>query len=241
METEGYFLLIPFIINLALTVFLLTRSGDAFHRVNRAFSFWVISICFWYMQLILETVTIDDNQILIGLFRLSLLGQWILPSLFVYFVMCFTNEKISLPRRLLLILPALFFAALVVVDSLGPKLVVSTIRLNVYGSSSKSIIYVMHSFLGWFLYFISYIIWGIVMLVGHMLRTTVAFYDRKWHYLFKQSNFLLAAGGVLIFILGLTLDIIIPIVSSRIFPISSITTLIMVGFVGYLLYRVETA
>ena len=79
------------------------------------------------------------------------------------------------------------------------------------------------------------------MLIGHIRRTTVAFYNRKWHYLFKQSNFILAAAGVLIFILGLTLDIIIPIVSSRIFPISSITTLIMVAFVGYLLYRVETA
>ncbi|MDX9702846.1 MAG: hypothetical protein RBU23_07365 [Candidatus Auribacterota bacterium] len=241
METEGYFLLIPFIINILLVGFLLTRGDDAFHRVNRAFSLWVISICFWYSQLILETVTVHDSQLLIALFRISLVGEWVIPSFFVYFVMCFTNEKITFRRRLLIVVPAVFFASLIFIDCYVPKLVVNTIRFNVYGSSSKSVIYVMYTFIAWFAYFIVYISWGIGMLVGHILRTTVALYDRRWRNVIKQSDFLLATGGILIFILGLTIDIIIPIVSSRVFPISSITTLIMVGFVGYLLYRVETS
>lgn len=239
METEGFVLLVPLLLNIVIAVFLYTRRDQAYQPVNKAFGLWVLTICFWYMQLIIETISISDSRLVMILFRLSLIGQWIIPSMFLFFVLRFTHERITTAKKIVLIVPALFFVTLIILDILFGKVVINTIRYNNYGGLSRSILYVMHSLLAWLIYFITYITWGIVLLVRHILRTTVAFYDRQWRSLFLQRNFLLAAGGVLIFILGLTLDIIIPIVNFHIFPVSSLTTLIMVCFVGYLLYQVE--
>lgn len=238
MEEQGFFLLIPLVITLIIAVLLLCRGERAYQRINRAFSLWVIAICFWYLQLITETLTSSEKTLEV-LFHISLMGQWIIPSLFLYFVFCFIHEKMTLLKGVFLVIPAVFFLSLVIFDMCGVKLVIATIRYNAYGAMGRSVVYMMPAFLGWLVYFLVFTIRGAWELIGHLLRTTVAFRDKSLRSLGAQSNFLLAAAGVLIFILGLTLDIIIPIFNSRVFPISSVTTLVMVVLMGWLLLRVE--
>ncbi|MCD6459344.1 hypothetical protein J7L67_01595 [bacterium] len=238
MQKEGFLLLILAIVNVSFALFLSIRGNKSFQRVNKAFSLWIVTICFWYAQQIIKTLPLSENFLEI-LLRLSLLGIWIIPSFFVYFILCFMHEKISLGKRLMLICPAIIFIMLIMIDFSGLQLIIATTRRNIFGNLSRSIVYKMPVFLLWLGYFLSYSVWGAVLLLGHLKRTAVVLYNLKLRYLILQSNFLLASLAVLAFILGLTLDIIIPIVKSPVFPISSVTTLIMVIFMFILLIRVE--
>jgi len=238
MAREGYYLLIPLCLNAMMAIFLYLRGKQAYQRINKAFASWVICVCFWDLQFIVQTISASDN-LLKFLFRFSFLGEWITPSVFLYFVYCFTHEKLNKRKFVLLILPPIFFVTLIILDMAGFKLVISTIRYNAYGSMGRSVVFVMYTFLAWLLYFSIYSLWGASLLIAHLWRTTIAIRMRSIRHLMLQSNFLLAATGVLIFILGLTFDIIAPIFGLRIFQFSSITTLIMVVLMGLLLYRVE--
>jgi len=154
-------------------------------------------------------------------------------------VFCFTHEKITLRKRLWICVPAFFFLFLVILDVLGFGTVIDAIRVNSYGNMGRSVVYEMYSFLAWLIYFIIYIFWGTILFAGHIKRTTVAFYESSLLSLWHQSEFLLSSGAVLIFIFGLTVDIIIPIFKPLVFPVSGITTLIMVVLMSYLLFKVE--
>lgn len=238
MAIEGYLLLIPLIVTGAIALFLYTRGEMAYQRLNRAFGMWVFSICFWYIQLLLETATFSYG-IMWHLYHISLLGEWVIPALFLYFVYCFTNEKLTMLRYALIVIPIIFFVMLILLDWMGLNIVISTLRCNMYHETGKSIVYEMPAFLGWLLYFMGYTIHGSVLVIRHLMRTAVIFHRKRLKYLLLQRNFMLAIVSLLVFILGLTLDIIIPIVYGRIFPISSITTVVMVVCIGYLLIRVE--
>lgn len=238
MEKEGYYLLIPLCLNAMTAIFLFLRGKQAYQRINKAFATWIICVCFWDLQFITQTINASDN-LLKFLFRFSFLGEWITPSVFLYFVYCFTHEKLNKRKYVLLILPPILFVVLIIMDMFGFKVVISTIRYNAYGSTGRSVVFIIHTFLAWLLYFAIYSLWGASLLIAHLWRTTIAIRMRSIQHLILQSNFLLAVIGVLIFILGLTFDIIAPIFGLRIFQFSSITTLIMVALMGWLLYRVE--
>ncbi len=238
MEKEGYYLLIPLCLNAMTAIFLFLRGKQAYQRINKAFAAWVICVCFWDLQFITQTINVSDN-LLKFLFRFSFLGEWITPSVFLYFVYCFTHEKLNKRKYIALILPPILFVILIIMDMFGLKVVISTIRYNAYGSMGRSVVFVIQTFLAWLLYFAIYSLWGASLLIAHLWRTTIAIRMRSIQNLLLQSNFLLAIIGVLIFILGLTFDIIAPIFGLRIFQFSSITTLIMVALMGWLLYRVE--
>ena len=238
MQTETFILLILGIINISASVFLSIRANKNFKRVNHAFTMWIISISFWYAQQIIETLSLPE-PLLEFLLRFSLLGIWIIPSLFVYFILCFMHEKISIFKKILIFLPVIVFISLILLDFTHYQLIIASTRRNIFSSEARSVIYKMPAFLAWLFYFLSYSIWGTILLLGHLKRTAVVLYNLKLRYLILQSNFLLASCAVLVFIFGLTLDIIIPILKSPIFPISSVTTLIMVIFMFLLLMRVE--
>ncbi len=238
MEKEGYFLLIPFFLNAVTAIFLFLRGKRAYQRINKAFAMWVICVCFWDLQFITETVNGSDD-LLKFLFRFSFLGEWIAPSVFLYFVYCFTHEKLNKRKYFLLILPPIVFVTLIVADMSGFKVIISTLRYSAYGCGGRSVVFVIHTFLAWLVYFVIYSLWGAGLLIAHLWRTTIAIRMRSMRNLILQSNFLLAVAGVLIFILGLTFDIVAPIFGVRIFQFSSITTLIMIALMGWLLYRVE--
>jgi|GEM_PF-2360527 len=237
-EIQGYFLLVPFLISFSLGLVLFFRSEKAYLKINRSFALWVFTICFWYMHLIAKTAVMPDNMLKVFC-RISLSGQWVVPSTFLYFVFCFTHEKITKSRLVLVFVPALFFLLLIFLDFMGYKTVIDAIRVNYYGDMGRSVVYQMYPFIGWVIYFIVYVCWGTVLLVAHIKRTTVAFYEGKLISLRHQSEFLLASGAVVIFILGLTADIIIPIFKPLVFPVSGITIVVMVLLMSYLLLKVE--
>jgi len=238
MQIESFILIILAILNLALSIFLSIRGNNYFKRVNKAFMMWIITIIFWYSQQIIETISLSEGT-LEFLLRFSLLGVWVIPSFFVYFILCFMNEKISWQKKIFLIFPVILFISLILIDFTDCNIIISTTRRNIFSSHTRSIMYKMPALLLWLCYFLSYSIWGTVLLLGHLKRTAVVLYNLKLRYLILQSNFLLASGAILIFIFGLTLDIIIPIFKSPIFPISSVTTLLMVIFMFLLLVQVE--
>ena len=238
MQAESYILIILALLNLSISIFLCLKGNKDFKRVNKAFLMWIITISFWYAQQIIETISLSE-YILEFLLRFTLLGIWLIPSFFVYFIFCFMNEKISFSKKMLLIVPIIIFVSLILIDFTDVQVVISTTRRNIFSSNTRSIMYKMPSLFLWLFYFLTYCIWGTILLLGHLKRTAVVLYHLKLRYLILQYNFLLASCAILIFIFGLTLDIIIPILKSPIFPISSVTTLFMVIFIFLLLIRLE--
>ncbi|MEW6536755.1 MAG: histidine kinase N-terminal 7TM domain-containing protein [Candidatus Auribacterota bacterium] len=238
MSVEGYLLIIPLAVSLCIGLFLICRGDKAYQALNKAFSLWVLGNAFWYAQWILETVNMDMNRALF-LFRLPLIVQLMIPSLFLYFILRFVNDRMTIPRMLFLWVPAILFGVLVIFDFMGSDLIIATLRLNNYGENTYGVVYRLPAFLIWLVYFVWYSVWGAGVLLAHVVRTAVVFHDASFRNLVAQRTFLLASLSLLAFILGLTLDIIIPIVYTRVFPVSSITTVFMVGFMGRLLVCVE--
>lgn len=237
MVPQGFPLMGLLLVNLVVGVALLIKEATLrrFDRLNIIFSLWVFTICAYYATLVINTLELD-NRTLIQLHRVLSLGMFFTPAMFVCFVRAFMNERFQPATYAALFGPGLALTMGVLLDSLGIPLWINTVRLAPFG---KSVLYHMGMYLAFAAYFIAYAAYGTFQILRHLVRTTVALYEWSWTGLLRQKSFLVPTMGMVIFIVGFCLDIILAIFFTYYFPITAVTTSFMVLSMAYLLVRAE--
>lgn len=237
MVPQGFPLLGLLVLNLGVGMVFLLKEATLrrFDRLNVVFSIWVFTICAYYTTLVVNTMDLDYD-VLIGIHRVLSLGIFFIPAMFVCFVLSFMNEKFSPKTYALIFGPGLVLTVCLVLDWMGVPLWINTVRLAPYG---KSVLYHMGMYLVFAVYFLAFASYGAFLIVRHLFRTTVALYTWSWKILLRQKSFLVPTLGMLVFITGFCLDIILAIFYTYYFPITAVTTSFMVLGMAYLLVRVE--
>ena len=237
MVPQGFPLVGLLLLNLGVSVAILLKEVTLrrFDRLNVIFSLWVLTICAYYTTLVVDTLDLDTNT-LIHIHRLLSLGMFFIPAMFVCFVRVYMNERFRPSTYMALFGPGVALTGGLVLDSLGVPVWINTVRLAPFG---KSVLYHMGMYLVFAGYFVAYSAYGAFQIIRHLLRTTVAFHQWSWTDLFRQKSFLVPTLGMLIFIVGFCLDIILAIFYTYYFPITAVTTSFMVLSMAYLLVRIE--
>jgi hypothetical protein len=237
MVPQGFPLLGLFLLNLGVAVAFLLKEATLrrFDKLNIIFSIWVFTICAYYATLVVNTMNLD-YQVLIGAHRVLSLGIFFIPAMFVCFVLSFMNERFKPITYAVLFGPGIILTICLLLDSMGVSLWINTVRLAPYG---KSVLYHMGMYLAFAVYFLAYAFYGAFQIIRHLFRTTVALYHWSWKLLLRQKSFLVPTLGMLVFIGGFCLDIILAIFYTYYFPITAVTTSFMVLGMAYLLVRVE--
>ncbi|MFQ5893580.1 MAG: hypothetical protein ACE5H5_04630 [Nitrospinota bacterium] len=237
MVPQGFPLVGILLVNLGVGVAFLLKETTLrrFDRLNIIFALWVFTICAYYSTLVVDTLELD-NQALIRLHRVLSLGMFFIPAMYVCFVRAFMNERFRPTTYAVIFGPGSALTGALLLDSLGIPLWINTVRLAPFG---KNVLYHMGMYLVFVGYFIAYAAYGSVQILRHLARTTVALYEWSWTGLFRQKAFLVPTLGMLVFIAGFCLDIILAIFYTYYFPITAVTTSFMVLSMAYLLVRVE--
>lgn len=237
MVPQGFPLMGLLLLNLGVGVVFLLKEATLrrFDKLNVIFSLWVFTICAYYTTLVVNTMDFDNSS-LIWIHRALSIGIFFIPALFVCFVLLFMNERFRPMTYAVLFGPGIALTCGLLLDTLGVPIWINTVRLAPFG---KSVLYHMGMYIAFAVYFVAYAFYGAFQIVRHLFRTTVALYHWSWKLLLRQKSFLVPTLGMLIFIAGFCLDIILAIFYTYYFPITAVTTSFMVLGMAYLLIRVE--
>ena len=167
--------------------------------LNTSFAIWIFSSSFWYISFFLETLPLN-RAILAALFRISSIGIAFIPAAFINFIFVFSGRRINRTGRYFIFLPPAIFTLLLLSDFTSLKLWISTLKTSIWGIEP---VFIAPTYLLFVIYFVIYTAYGGIELLRHFRNTLVS--------IRKQFEYAIVTLSIFLFVVGILMDIILPI------------------------------